>query len=154
MIQSDCAARCSRRRVLMVVCTGAALVALPSARADAEDEAMALVQRLSGEAAVPSNRVRLTMPKAFPNGYTVPLEFDIDSPMTEVDHCKSVRVLAPKNPLIEVATFHFTPGRCRANASMRIRLSEPQFVVAVAEMQSGALLMAKAWVDVASDGCK
>lgn len=115
---------------------------------------MTLVERLTGKTPTPSDRVRLTMPKTFPNGYTVPLAFDVDSPMTDADHVRYVRVLAPKNPLIEVATFYFTPGRSRANVSTRIRLAKSQFVLAVAEMNDGELLIAKTWVDVASDGCK
>ena len=32
-------------------------------------------------------------------------------------------------------------------------LGSPQYVVGLAEMNDGALLMAKAWVDVATNGC-
>ena len=74
--------------------------------------------------------------------------------MTETDHVRYIRVLAPQNPLIEVATFHFTPGRSQARASTRIRLAEPQFVLGVAEIDDGALLFGKTWVHVATDGCK
>jgi sulfur-oxidizing protein SoxY len=38
--------------------------------------------------------------------------------------------------------------------STRIRLAEPQYVLALAEMNDGALLMAKTWVEVATNGCK
>jgi sulfur-oxidizing protein SoxY len=37
--------------------------------------------------------------------------------------------------------------------STRIRLAEPQYVLAVAEMNDGALLMTRAWVEVATNGC-
>jgi sulfur-oxidizing protein SoxY len=93
------------------------------------------------------------MPRTFPNGYTVPLSLEIESPMTEADHVRHVRVLAPRNPLIEVARFHFVPRRSEPRASTRIRLAEPQYVLAVAEMNDGALLMNKTWVAVASNGC-
>lgn len=94
------------------------------------------------------------MPRVFPNGYTVPLTLEIDSPMTEGGHVRKVRVLAPRNPLVEVATFHFVSQRSEPHVSTRIRLAEPQYVLAVAEMNDGALLMAKAWVEVATNGCK
>jgi sulfur-oxidizing protein SoxY len=55
--------------------------------------------------------------------------------------------------LIEVVGFHFVPQRSAAHVSTRIRLAKPQYVVAVAEMNDGALLMAKTWVDVATNGC-
>ena len=73
--------------------------------------------------------------------------------MTAADHVKQVHVLAPRNPIVEVATFHFVPGRSQPQVSTRIRLAAPQFVVAVAAMNDDALLMAKAWVEVATNGC-
>jgi len=59
----------------------------------------------------------------------------------------------PSNPLIEVASFNFVPRRTIAHVSTRIRLAEPQYVVAVAEMSDGTLLMTKTFVDVATNGC-
>lgn len=146
----------SRRRLLAVAAACASVgLARPSfARKSADDDAVKLIENLTGKTPTPSDRVRLAMPSVFPNGYTVPLSLDVDSPMTETDYVKSIRVLAPQNPLIEVATFHFAPERSQARASSRIRLAEPQFVLAVAEMNDGALLFGKTWVDVATDGCK
>jgi sulfur-oxidizing protein SoxY len=93
------------------------------------------------------------MPAEFSTGYTVPMSISVDSPMTEADHVKSVRVFAPKNPLVEVAQFHFVPGRSLPRVSTRVRLAAPQHVVALAEMSNGNLLMAQAWVAVATNGC-
>jgi sulfur-oxidizing protein SoxY len=93
------------------------------------------------------------MPAVFPTGYTVPMDLDIESPMTEDDHVKRIRVFAPQNPLIEVAGFSFVPQRSVPRVSARIRLAKPQHVVAVAEMSDGTLLMTKTWVDVATNGC-
>ena len=121
--------------------------------AHAGDEALELVEQLTGRAAIASDRLRLTMPAVFPTGYTVPMSLDIDSPMTEADHVRQIRVFAPQNPIIEVASFHFVPQRSLPRVSTRIRLAKPQHVVAVAEMNDGVLLMTKAWVDVATDGC-
>ena len=72
--------------------------------------------------------------------------------MTESDHVRSVRVLAPRNPLVEVATLHFTRSGA-PRVETRIRLAEPQDVVAVAEMNDGTLLMTTTWVKVATNGC-
>ena len=142
----------SRRQLLGTGAAGfaTAIIATP-ARADDDD--VALIERLTGKTPTESDRLHLVMPKTFPNGYTVPLSLDIDSPMTESDHVRHIRVVAPHNPLIEVATFHFTPQRSQPKVSTRIRLAEPQFVVAVAEMSDGTLLMTKTWVDVATNGC-
>ena len=81
------------------------------------------------------------------------MDLKVDSPMTEDDHVKRIRVFAPQNPLIDVASFNFVPRRSIARVSTRIRLAKPQYVVAVAEMSDGALLMTKTWVDVATNGC-
>jgi sulfur-oxidizing protein SoxY len=145
----------TRRDVFLAgaaVFASAIIVSPAGASANAED-VVGLVKRLAGKTPIESDRLHLTMPATFPNGYTVPLGLDIDSAMTEADHVRYVRVVAPRNPLIEVATFHFDPQRSLPRISTRVRLAEPQFVLAFAELNDGALLMTKTWVDVASNGC-
>jgi sulfur-oxidizing protein SoxY len=146
----------TRRDVLMAGYAGSA--AFTSAflwprSARAQDETMELVKQLTGKTATESDRLHLVMPAVFPTGYTVPMSLDIDSPMTEVDHVRQIRVFAPQNPIIEVVSFHFEPQRSVPRVSTRIRLAKPQYVVAIAEMNDGALLMNKTWVDVATNGC-
>ena len=141
----------TRRGVLMGAAGCASLRLIASSRAD--DDVDEVVKQLIGRRAIESDRIHLTMPRVFPNGYTVPLGLEVDSPMTSADHVKQVHVLAPRNPIVEVATFHFVPERSQPQVSTRIRLAVPQFVVAVAAMNDDALLMAKAWVEVATNGC-
>lgn len=131
-----------------------ALAVLWPRRARAGDEVLDLVERMTGRTATESNQLRLLMPTEFSTGYTVPMDIQVDSPMTETDHVKSIRVFAPENPFIEVVQFHFSPRRSLARISTRIRLAAPQHVVALAEMSDGSLLMAKAWVSVATNGCR
>lgn len=147
----------TRRAVLTAAAAAGAALAggvfvSPAAASDSDDD-VAIVKQLTGKTPVASDRVHLVMPRTFPNGYTVPLSLEIDSPMTESDHVRHVRVFAPHNPLIEVARFHFAPRRCEPRVSTRIRLAEPQYVLAVAEMNDGALLMNKTWVEAATNGC-
>ena len=130
----------------------AAIVSPVRASADADD-ATELIKRLTGRTPTASDRLHLVMPRTFPNGYTVPLAIDIDSPMTENDHVRYVRVVAPRNPLIEVAAFYFVPQRSLPRVSTRIRLAEPQNVLAFAELSDGTLLMTQTWVAVATNGC-
>ena len=122
--------------------------------AGTSDDAVALIEQLIGKTPTASDRLHLVMPRLFPNGYTVPMTIQIDTPMTETDHVRHIRVFAPRNPLIEVAAFHFIPNRSEPRVSTRIRLAEPQFVLAVAEMNDGALLMTRTWVEVATNGCE
>jgi sulfur-oxidizing protein SoxY len=150
----------TRRTLLLTGAAGLATAALVSPtraneeRTDLAEEPVALVKRLTGKTPTESERMHLAMPRSFSNGYSVPLALAIDSAMTESDHVRSVRVIAPRNPLIEVATFHFVPQRSQPRVSTRIRLAEPQYVLAVAEMNDDTLLLAKAWVEVATNGCE
>jgi sulfur-oxidizing protein SoxY len=145
--------RLTRRNVLLGGTSGLVAVGLPSMNAGAQEEALELVELLTGHTAVPSDRIRLLMPPIFPNGYTVPLTLEVDTPMTERDHVRNVRIFAPKNPINEVVGFHFAPLRSAPRVSTRIRLAAPQNVVAVAEMNDGAFLMTQTFVKVATNGC-
>lgn len=162
MFEKSPAPGCTRRALLLASATGLATATLgpPANATDARpgadeeaDDAVELVKRLTGKTPAVSDRLRLLMPATFPNGYTVPLGVEVESPMTESDHVRYVRIVAPRNPLIEVATFHFVPERSLPPVSTRIRLAEPQFILALAELSNGALLMTKTWVDVATNGC-
>ena len=66
------------------------------------------------------------MPAVFQTGSTVPMDIDLNSPMTEDDHVRRIRVFAPLNPIVEVASFHFTPRRSLPRVSARIRLASPR----------------------------
>jgi sulfur-oxidizing protein SoxY len=157
VVEDTKAASFTRRAVLTAAAAtgagfaGSVFVSLADASDSADD--IAIVKQFTGKTPAESDRVHLVMPRTFPNGYTVPLSLQIDSPMTEADHVRHVRVFAPRNPLIEVARFHFVPLRSEPKVSTRIRLAEPQYVLAVAEMNDGALLMNKTWVEVATNGC-
>jgi sulfur-oxidizing protein SoxY len=152
MLEETPLAGVTRRELFLASAAGFASATIVSP-AKATDEAAELIKRLTGRTATASDRLHLVMPRTFPNGYTVPLNVDIDSPMTENDYVRYVRVVAPRNPLIEVATFHFVPQLSQPRVSTRIRLAEPQDVLAFAELNDGTLVMTKTWVDVATNGC-
>jgi sulfur-oxidizing protein SoxY len=152
MVEKTPATGLTRRELFLATAAGFASATIVSP-AKASDEAAELIKRLTGKTASASDRLHLVIPRTFPNGYTVPLNVNIDSPMTENDYVRYVRVVAPRNPLIEVATFHFVPQRSLPRVSTRIRLAEPQDVLAFAELNDGTLLMTKTWVDVATNGC-
>ena len=157
MVEETNTASFTRRAVLTAAAAAAGGLAggifiSPLDASDSDDD-VAIIKQLTGKTPVESDRVHLVMPRTFPNGYTVPLSLEIDCPMTEADHVRNVRVFAPRNPLIEVVCFHFAPRRSEPRVSTRIRLAEPQYVLAVAEMNDGALLMNKTWVEAATNGC-
>jgi sulfur-oxidizing protein SoxY len=143
----------TRRRVLMAAAGFSGVFLVPPTSTATGEGAGDLVERLTGKRPSESDRVHLEMPRVFPNGYTVPLALMVDTAMTDIDHVRHVRVLAPLNPIVEVATFHFVPQRSEPRVSTRIRLAGPQEVLAIAEMSGGELLMARTWVEVATNGC-
>jgi sulfur-oxidizing protein SoxY len=120
--------------------------------ADTDSMAAAINERI-GDAAMQDGRIGLELPQIAENGNTVPISFEVDSPMSESDYVKAVHVFAEKNPLPNVATFHFTPRSGKARASTRMRLAKTQNIVAVAEMSDGSVYMAKTEVKVTIGGC-
>ncbi len=120
--------------------------------ADADSMAAAIKERI-GDSAMQDGRIGLELPQIAENGNTVPISFEVDSPMSESDYVKAVHVFAEKNPLPNVATFHFTPRSGKARASTRMRLAKTQNIVAVAEMSDGSVYMAKTEVKVTIGGC-
>lgn len=151
------ASRISRRGFLASAMTlaGVTIRPAPGATANAEglDDDVARVAQAIGKPLIPSPRVRLTMPGTFPTGSTVPMTLTVDSAMTPTDHVRRISVYAPRNPFIEIAEFRLAIARSLPRIVTRVRLSEPQHVIAVAEMNNDALLLAAARVDVATDGC-
>ena len=120
--------------------------------ADTDSMAAAIQERIGGTA-MQDGRIGLELPQIAENGNTVPISFEVDSPMSESDYVKAVHVFAEKNPLPNVATFHFTPRSGKARASTRMRLLKTQNIVAVAEMSDGSVYMAKTEVKVTIGGC-
>ena len=98
-------------------------------------------------------KIKLDLPSIAENGLVVPLNFDIESPMTENDYVKNVYFFAEGNPNPVVAAFHFTALTPKASGQIRIRLAQTQNIVAVAEMADGKLYTAKKEVKVTIGGC-
>ncbi len=145
----------TRRALVYRIGLGAAVLAFaPPATATATDAPMAEILTLTGgRMPVASDRLLLDMPRVFANGFTVPMTITVESPMSETDHVRQVHVLAPGNPFLKVASFHFTPDSGEARVSTRIRLAQPQHIYALAELSDGSFLLAETWVEVKTNGC-
>jgi sulfur-oxidizing protein SoxY len=142
----------SRRTVLIGVGALALLLTPHAARADVK-EVESELKKLFGDKTMAEGRITLDVPHIAENGLVVPMNIDVQSPMTAEDYVKTVHVLADGNPRPHVITYHFTPEAGRAAASTRIRLAKTQNVIAVAEMSDGSLYMAKSEVKVTIGGC-
>ena len=111
------------------------------------------IKAFTGGAEAKSGKISLSTPEIAENGNTVPVSFDVESPMTKDNHVQSVLVLADGNPRPGVATFHFSDMSGEAAASTRIRLAKTQNVIAVAKMSDGSYFMDKRLVKVTIGGC-
>jgi len=146
-----------RRDILKIAGAGALAVVSTSllpglAAADAEKLAAAM-KKLIGDKSPTEGKVTVELPQIAENGNTVPMSFEVESPMTDADHVKSVHIFADGNPNVDVASCHFTPACGRARASTRMRLAKTQNVVVVAEMSNGSVVMGKSEVKVTIGGC-
>jgi sulfur-oxidizing protein SoxY len=129
------------------------LVIAPSlARADAAGLS-AEIKKLYGEKNAAEGRVKIDVPAIAENGLVVPINIEVDSPMSEKDYVKAVHVFADGNPLPGVVSFSFSPECGKASAATRMRLAQTQNIVAIAEMADGALFTSKAEVKVTIGGC-
>ena len=124
----------------------------PEAAADAK-LVEAAMKRLIGDAKPTEGKIKLDLPQIAENGNTVPVAFEVESPMSKDNYVKSVHLFADGNPAADVASFHFTPQCGMAKASTRIRLAGTQNIVAVAEMSDKSVYMVKQQVKVTIGGC-
>ncbi len=144
------------RRTLLLGASAAGLLALLSApeRALAADSLEDAIRRAIGDATPQEGKpIRLELPALAENGATVPVTVMVDSPMTEEDHVASIHIFAPKNPVVHVAGFFFTPMSGRASVTSRMRLAESQAVVAVAVQSDGRAYLTRKFVKVTIGGC-
>ena len=147
----------SRRDLLRLGGVGALAVVSTSllpGLAHADSKAVsASIKKLIGDKKTKEGRITLELPQIAENGNTVPMGFEVESPMTDADYVKSVHIFADKNPSPDVASFHFSPASGRAKANTRMRMIKTQNVVAVAQMSDGSVFMAKSPVKVTIGGC-
>lgn len=146
--------RLNRRTFIAHTAAGAAAIAIgPTAALAKPEDVTAEIKKLFGDKPIATGRIKLDLPTIAENGLVVPLNFKVDSPMTEADYVKAVHFFADGNPNPQIASFNFTPMSPRAEAQIRIRLAQTQNIVAVAEMSDGKLFTAKQEVKVTIGGC-
>lgn len=144
----------NRRQVLIAGLTGVAGIVAGASMASADAGLVAAeIKKSFGDKPMTEGKIKLDLPSIAENGLVVPLNFEVESPMTEKDYVKSVHFFAEGNPNPLVAAFHFTPMMPKAAAQIRIRLAQTQNVIAVAEMSDGKIYTAKKEVKVTIGGC-
>ena len=143
------------RRETMTLAAIAGLAAILAPRMSFADEkaVAAEIAKLYGDKKLESGKIKLDVPEIAENGLVVPVNVDVESPMTDADYVKAVHIFADGNPLPGVVTYRFTPACGKASASTRMRLAQTQNIVCVAEMSNGTLYTAKSNIKVTIGGC-
>ena len=144
----------TRRDMLSLGASGAAaMLLLPTVALATPEKIADEIKKLFGDKPLVPGKIKLDLPSIAENGLVVPLNFEIESPMTEKDYVKSVHFFAEGNPSVGVAAFYFTPMSPKAAAAIRIRLAKTQDIVAVAQMSNGDVYTARKEVKVTIGGC-
>ncbi|MFO1110148.1 MAG: thiosulfate oxidation carrier protein SoxY [Bradyrhizobium sp.] len=144
----------SRRDALKLAGFATLALIVTSGRADATpDEVAAAISKLYGDKKFENGKIKLDVPEIAENGLVVPINLEVESPMTDADHVKAVHVFAEGNPLPNVISYKFTPACGKAAASARMRLAQTQNIVCIAEMSNGNLYKATATIKVTIGGC-
>jgi sulfur-oxidizing protein SoxY len=121
------------------IAAGAALPSLWLRRAAATPGDMrAAIANVVGDAKLNVGRVKIEIPPLVENGNTVPCTVSVDSPMTPEAYVKAIHVFNEKNPQPNVISARLSPRAGRASIATRIRLTDTQTVVAIAEMSDGS----------------
>ncbi|WP_293608133.1 thiosulfate oxidation carrier protein SoxY [Ponticaulis sp.] len=115
------------------------MLMIPRIAAATEDEMNEAINAMFGDRVITEGRVNVDLPPIAENGFSVPIDIFIDSPMTEDDYVKQIVVFSPRNPLPVLAQYHLTPMSGRADVSARIRLGGTQSIRVIAEMNDGTL---------------
>jgi sulfur-oxidizing protein SoxY len=146
----------TRRDFLLVAgaLAGGVLLAGGSGAARASPAAMQdAIRKVVGNATVRNGRVKLELPPLSENGNAVALAVSVESPMTASDHVRAIHVFAEKNPQPNVVSMTFGPRSGRATLSTRIRLSDTQSLIAIAQMSDGSFWSGTAHVLVTIAAC-
>ncbi|MGL5167448.1 MAG: thiosulfate oxidation carrier protein SoxY [Afipia sp.] len=144
----------TRRETLALAAIAGLAVFLAPKMVFADEAAVAAeIKKLYGDKKLESGKIKLDVPEIAENGLVVPINVEVESPMTDSDYVKAVHVFADGNPLPGVVTYKFTPACGKASASTRMRLAQTQNIVCIAEMSNGNLHMAKANIKVTIGGC-
>lgn len=149
----------TRRQVLATgggaLCAAAALTLIPEAALATPKDARARLAALTKDVSLRKGRVRISLPAITDRGPFTRLVVTVDSPMSEEDHVKAIHIVAERNTVPDVASFHLGPRNGRAEVATRVRLKKSQNIVAVAEMSNGTAFVGRARVKVltGAGGC-
>lgn len=141
-----------RRRLLTAAAALPLLPALAQAQSEPEPEVPAFKAFLAGRKAG-SGRLTLDIPRIADNGNVVPVRIALAGPFAAGAEVRSIHLFSEKNPVPQMAVFHFPQPVPRVEVESRVRLAGTQRVAAVASMADGSLHAAMADIIVTVSAC-
>ena len=98
-------------------------------------------------------RLVLDIPRIADNGNVVPVRIAMPGPFAPGAEVQSIHLFAQKNPMPQMAVFHFPQPVARVEVESRVRLAGTQRVMAVATLADGTLYAATADIIVTVSAC-
>lgn len=141
----------TRRHFLRWALLGPAAIAWSGAAAATTDRFDSEVSLFTAGRPVQAGGLALEAPSVAESGYSVPVT--VTAAGTGPDRVVRVRLLAPDNPLVRLATVTVGDTGLPLRLSTRIRLARSQTVVALAETAGGQVLRAEVAIAVVVGGC-
>jgi sulfur-oxidizing protein SoxY len=117
------------------------------------DPEVAAYKAFVGARAVRTERLVLDIPRIADNGNLVPVRIALPGPFAPGAEVKSIHLFSQKNPVAQMAVFHFPVPVGRVEVESRVRLAGTQRVAAVATLADGTLYAATADVIVTVSAC-
>jgi len=143
----------SRRNALQLIAVFTGTAVFPTISFAQSNQALDRINEITNGLGAIESDIWLDLPEIAENGNQVKVSFEMDSPMTETDHIKTVYILADGNPSPNVAKFSFTPEMGSCSATTRMRLSKTQNVYLLAANNNEQFFMTYAKVKVTIGGC-
>ncbi len=150
--------RLARRRKVLVASAALPWAALAPAlaplmaRAEEEPDVAAFKAHV-GNRRVSIGRLKLDVPRIADNGNTVPVKIQMPGPFAAGAEVRSVHLFSEKNPVPQMAVFHFPVALPRIELESRVRLAGSQRLIALATLADGSLHAASADIVVTVSAC-
>lgn len=112
-----------------------------------------MVQPLVKGAVLVQKDVQIEAPILADNGSLVPIQIQVQSPMSAQDHVTHIYMLSQRNPVTQMALFQLGPWNGRAEVSTRVRLAGTQDVVALARLSNGEFRYKQMEIIVTESAC-
>lgn len=112
-----------------------------------------MVRPIVKGAPVVKKEVTIEAPLLADNGSLVPIQIQVQSPMSAQEHVTHIYLLSQRNPVTQMALFQLGPWNGRAEVSTRVRLAGTQEVVALARLSNGEFRYSQMEIVVTESAC-